>query len=130
MKPVAPVTSTVGVETMPDATTGARSGGTWEREGEGCAAVDVGVGPHPATVAAPDALDQREADAGPLELVGAVQALEHAEQAGRVRHVEADAVVRDPVHDLAVLDGAADGDAGRRAAAGVLDGVADQVAPD
>lgn len=49
-------------------------------------------------MAAHDALDRDQADAGAGEVVGAVQPLEDAEQAVRVAHAEAGAVAGDDVH--------------------------------
>src|SRR5688500_6233589 len=50
-----------------------------------------------------DTADVRQADAGPFELRGAVQALEHAEQLVAVGSVEADTVVLDADDDLVIL---------------------------
>src|SRR6185369_3479804 len=52
--------------------------------------------PHGAAVALHDAAYVRQSHARALELRGAVQSLERGEQALRVRHVKADAVVADP----------------------------------
>ncbi len=71
-----------------------------------------------------------QADAGPLELLGAVQALKHAEQLVDVPHVEADAVVADEEHRFTRLAPAANRDFRFGARAGVLDRVGDQVAKD
>ena len=57
------------------------------------AAAGLGLGPDVAAVAAHDALHRRQADAGAGEVVGAVQALEDAEQPVGIAHVEAGAVV-------------------------------------
>ena len=50
-----------------------------EREVERGAFVHLGFGPDMAAVAFDDALDDGKADAGALEFLGAMQALEHAE---------------------------------------------------
>ena len=74
-----------------------RTGFEWrcglQREVKARAAAGFGFGPDVAAMAAHDALHRRQADAGAREVVGAVQALEHAEQAVGVAHVEAGAVV-------------------------------------
>ena len=51
------------------------------------------LGPNTSAMSGNDALHGREADAGPLEIFGAVQALERAKELLRVAHVEAHAVV-------------------------------------
>src|SRR5207245_7398253 len=56
--------------------------------------------PGPAAVAVDDAPDVRQADPRALELLRAMETLEHAEELGGVLHVEADAVVADEDHDL------------------------------
>src|SRR5207244_2614169 len=68
-----------------------------QREIEARALLRLRFGPYPAAVAHDHALHDREADAGPGELVLAVQPLEHAEELRRVAHVEAHAVVAHPV---------------------------------
>ena len=69
-----------------------------------------------------------QADAGPLELLDAVQALKHAKQLVDVPHVEADAVVADKEHALIRFAPAADLNFGCRARPCILDRVGDQVA--
>ena len=80
-----------------------------------------------AAVPLDDAADGRQADAGALELVVPVQALEHAEQLARIAHVEADAVVADEDVLLAVRVADADLDHRVRPRPRVLHGVVDQV---
>src|SRR5918997_106833 len=82
-----------------------------EGEEEGGALADVALGPHHAPVTLHDALDRREPYAGALEVLRRVQALERAEELGRVGHVEPDPVVADvvdraPVRDAELHDGA------------------------
>src|SRR5918999_5773152 len=81
-----------------------------EGEVEGGALADLALGPHHAPVALHDALDRREPYAGALEVLRRVQALERAEELGRVGHVEPDPVVanvvdRAPVRDAELHDG-------------------------
>ena len=54
--------------------------GPAEGDGKGRALVHFRFGPHPAAVALRDPLDEGEAGALALELVGAVEPLEQAEQ--------------------------------------------------
>ena len=84
-----------------------------------------------AAVARDDAAHVGQTDAGALEILGAVQALEDAEQLAHVFHVEADAVVGDADHPLGpplvlpALGG--DVDLGPLPLARVLEGVAHQI---
>ena len=71
-----------------------------------------------------------QADAGPLELLDAVQALKHAKQLVNIPHVEPGAVVAHEEHRFTRLAPAADLDFRFDARAGVLDRVGDQVAKD
>src|SRR5881296_3504152 len=64
--------------------------------------VGLAFGPDAPAVALHDPLRQRQADSASLELVGAMQALEHAEQLFDEAHVEAHAVVADVAGDLPV----------------------------
>src|SRR5262245_46631147 len=64
-----------------------------QREVEGRAAVDHPFAPHTATVPFDDPPHGGQTDAGPIELLARMQALEDAEQFFRVRHVESDTVV-------------------------------------
>ena len=73
-----------------------------QREVKRRAFVRLAFGPDAPAMAGDDAVDDRQADAGAFEIVGAMQALEHAEEFLRVALVEADAVVADEVHRLAV----------------------------
>jgi len=53
-------------------------------------------------MAANDALDRGEPDAGSLELLGGVQALKHSEELARIGHVEAGAVVAHEIGNAAI----------------------------
>ena len=86
-----------------------------------------GFGPDPAAVAADDALDGGEADAGSGELGGGVEALEGGEQLVGEGHVEAGAVVADVVDGGAAGLLAAELDARGGLVAGELPGVAEEV---
>ena len=55
-----------------------------------------------------DPLDVGKPDSGAFELVAAVQALENPEQLFRILHVEADTVVTDGNHHLAIVAGLGD----------------------
>src|SRR5258706_16264000 len=95
---------------------------SWKREVERGPAIDLGFGPHPATVGQDDALDDRQPDPGAFVVLCAVQALEHAEQLVDVTHVEPGPVV---AHEIGARAGglARDGpdpNRGRIAAASVL----------
>jgi len=74
-------------------------------------------------VPADDAANVGQADAGPLEIVGAVQALERAEQPGRILHVEADTVVAHPDDRLLLPFFRPDRHVGHLSRPGVLEGV-------
>src|SRR5919109_1807983 len=82
------------------APTGVASFAHSEREGEGRAAVDGRLCPHAPAVAVHDALHDRQPDARPLVVLGAVQPLEDAEELVRVARVEAHPVVADEVDRL------------------------------
>src|SRR5262245_42575535 len=88
--------------------------GGGQREVEGRALFRRGVGPDAAAVAADDALRGGEADAGALELLDGMQALEWAEELVGIRQVEAGTVVANVEHDLAVAAAATEGDLGGR----------------
>src|SRR5215468_3986980 len=60
-----------------------------ERKGKCRALVDRRLGPHPPAVAMDDPLYNRQADARPVVLLGAVQALEHPEEFPNVLHIKA-----------------------------------------
>ena len=99
-----------------------------QREVKARAAVDLGLGPDLAAMAAHDAPHRRQADAGAREVAGAVQALEHAEQAVGEAHVEAGAVVaHGEACRLAVAAALEARCCACAALAGVLPGVAEQV---
>src|SRR6185295_16573048 len=106
------------------ATSGAASLRT-ERELEPAAAAELRRRGDLAAVALDDPAHVGEADAGALELAGAVQALEHLEQAIGAGHVEADAVVGDVVGDLVAARLAPDLDLDPLAVLRVLERVVD-----
>src|SRR3989338_1178669 len=56
--------------------------------------------PHPPAVLGHDALDDGQPDAGALEFIHAMQALEYAEQFIRILHVEPDTVILYMINDL------------------------------
>ena len=93
---------------------------------EGRALAGLGLHPDAPAVAGDDAAADGEPDAVAGQLVAAVQALEHDEDALEVLGLDADAVVAHPQVPLLPLLGRADVDARRRGAA-ELEGVADQV---
>src|SRR5690606_30486277 len=95
---------------------------------EGCALVEPSLGPDATAVAFDDPPHAGQTDAGAFEFLHAVQTLEHPKQLRGVLHVEADAVVANVDHRFPFVTLGTDLDAGRRAVAAVLDGVADQVA--
>src|SRR5258706_1435833 len=100
-----------------------------EGEREGRALLDGALGPDPSSVALDDTRDRREADPRSLELVGAVQPLEGAEELVRVRHLEAGAVV--PHEEVGrVPVGAAELDPRRAVLARELPGIPEQVLED
>src|SRR4051794_24140234 len=95
-----------------------------EREKEGGAATDSGVGPDPSAVANDDTLDCGQANAGTLKFVGMMKTLEHAKKLVRVLHVETHAIIAHEQHRLAVLFAiTANLDLGWVAWPGVFDGV-------
>lgn len=59
--------------------------------------IDLSLGPGPAAVAVDDSADVRQPDAGPLELVRAVQPLENAKELAGVFRVKTGAVVPPPM---------------------------------
>lgn len=84
-----------------------------------------------AAVAQNNPLDDRQPDAGAFVLLGAVHALEHAEQLVAIAHIKAHAVVFNRVNSCCFALGlAGDRDHRRVAPAGVLDRVARPVEPD
>src|SRR5207245_2637303 len=93
---------------------GVRQAPEWlQHEVEGGAFAHRPFRPDPAAVAVHDAPGGGQADAGPWELAGAVQALERAEQPVGIDHVETDPIVLDEDAGFAVDHLAADGDPGR-----------------
>ena len=89
--------------------------------------VDRPLCPHAPTMPLHDSLDDRQTDAGALELLGAVEPLEDAEQLVGVFHLESRTVVPDEVRQLARAGGTADLDRRLGARARELPGVADEV---
>lgn len=81
-------------------------------------------------VAFDDALDDRQADAGAFKFLGAVQALEDAEQFVGVFHIETDAVVADENDGFIVHGAQADFNDGGFARPAVFDGIGKQVGKD
>jgi hypothetical protein len=75
-----------------------------------------------------DALNSRQADAGPFERFGLVQTLEDAKQLVGIPHVETDSVVPDE-HDRLVFlsSGASYLDLRLRTCPGEFDGVGDEI---
>src|SRR5438874_1765875 len=63
------------------------------------------LGPHPATMAADNALDRCQSDSRALELLRPVKPLEGAKQFVGVCHIEAGAVVPDEIDQLPFLVG-------------------------
>src|SRR5262245_56745594 len=98
-----------------------------ECEVERRALVLSSLGPDAPPVSTDDPLDRRQTDAGALELLGRVQALERGEQLVRIAHVEPRAVVAHEVRGLAVDDRPTELDARAVAVAGELPGVPEQV---
>ena len=86
-----------------------------------------GLGPDLAAVAMDDALRDGEADAVAVEILGAMQALEHAEQLAGKGHVEAGAVVGDDIEVRPSSIAAADLDARAFCLCSELHRVADQL---
>jgi len=64
-----------------------------QSEIEGCTVVQFPLRPDSATVFLNDPLHGRQTDAGALEVLGAMQALEDSKQFVDILHVEADAIV-------------------------------------
>src|SRR5262245_40794701 len=89
-----------------------------ERKVKCRALVEGSLGPHPPAVAVDDALYNRQADARPVVLVSAVQALEHAEEFPNILHIKAHAVVLDKIDALAIALATADFDHRHLALAG------------
>src|SRR2546421_5170451 len=94
------------------------------------AAVGLRLGPDTPAVAVDDALRDRQADAGAVIVLGAVQPLEHPKELVGVAHVEADAVVAHKIHGLPALRAPAHGDTRHVAVGGKLEGVGQQVDED
>src|SRR5882724_7421984 len=66
-----------------------------QREKEGGTFVQLGFGPHPASMAGNQPMNDGKAHPGSGKLLDPVQTLEHAEELVVIAHVEADAVVLD-----------------------------------
>src|SRR5882724_1924837 len=79
---------------------------------------------------ADDPVDDRKTDSSPWKIACVVQTLECLEQLSGIRHVETRAIVADEADGLALDLDLADLDLGRRAVAGELPRVADQVVED
>src|SRR5690242_9047708 len=77
----------------PPARAGSGFGRFAERKEERRPLIRLGLGPEPPPMVPHHQVHDREPDAGTFKLPGAVEALEGLTQAGRVRHVEAHAVV-------------------------------------
>src|SRR5204863_1000530 len=71
---------------------------------KGPSAAHCAFGPHRTAVAANNAPDGRESDAGPLELRVGVKPLKHPKQLSRVSHVETCSVVTDEECGAAAFD--------------------------
>src|SRR5580658_128954 len=99
------------------------------REREYRAVVHLAFGPHPSAVPGNHPMHDGESDARAAKLVGAVQALENAEELVRIIHIESDPVVPDRVLILRSDFATADFDARAGLFAAVFDGVGDQVGP-
>jgi hypothetical protein len=74
-----------------------------------------------------DPLDGGESDPGAGELRGGVESLEGSEELVSVRHVEADAVVANVIHEAIALPPSAELDSRRRLSARELPGIPEQV---
>src|SRR6266511_3010212 len=77
-------------------------GSALEAEEERRSRAGLGLRPHSPAVPMHDPLDDGEADPGPLVFLGPVHPLKHPEQLVGVAHVEADAVVLDEIHPMAL----------------------------
>src|ERR1700704_4511307 len=77
-----------------------------------------------------DALHNRQTDSRSTKFFRSVQALEDPKERVRIAHVESGPIVIHLVDGLATFDSAADPDSRLRALRAVLQGVADEVAPD
>src|ERR1700730_1178790 len=104
--------------------------GVLQSEMECGAKVGFGLRPDPPTVALDDSLHGRQADTGAFVILGPVQALEDAEQASRVLHVEADSVVPHEVGRRRLRRVAADDDLRNLDVSAELQRIADQVGVD
>src|SRR5262249_31068875 len=94
------------------------------------ALVNRRLGPHPPAVAMDDPLYNCQANARPVVLISAVQALEHPEEFPNVLHIKAYAVVLDKIDALALGLAAADFDHRHLPLAGKLEGVSAQIDQD
>src|SRR5712691_1110090 len=101
-----------------------------ERKGKCRTLVESRLGPHPPAVAVDDPLYNRQADARPVVLVGAVQALKHPEEFSNVLHIKAYAVVLDKIDALAIDLVAANFDHRHLPLAGKFEGVGAQIDQD
>ena len=98
-----------------------------EREVENSAFACFAFGAHLAAVAMDDALDGRQADTGSFELLGSVQALEHAEKLSGITHIETRTIIDDTIDCPAFDSLAIDQDMSGAATARIFDRVIDQI---
>src|SRR5439155_22561845 len=97
---------------------------------ESRAVAQLRLGPDPATMFVDDALYGGQTQAVPGKLVGAMQAMEHAEEFVFVAHVKTDAIVVDEIHNAFLGLAAAGGDEGGLARRAELERIVQQVGPD
>src|SRR5215212_9849162 len=97
---------------------------------EGSTATHAALRPSVPSVALDNTPDGGQPDAGALELLHAMQPLEHPKKLIYVLHFEANPVVADEVDGLVLLYSTADLDLGSLAGARVLEGVGEEVLPD
>src|SRR5579862_8934937 len=105
----------------------ARLGMAWQTELEDGALARCAFGAYLAPMALDDPLDDREADAGALELALRMQSLEDPEELGGVLHVEPRTVVLHQVGRPILYRLASNIDASRVTAGGELVGVGQQI---
>src|SRR5205823_3735271 len=105
---------------------------SFQREVERGTRVNLRFGPNPSAVPLDDPVDDRQADAGTLEILTAVHSLKHPEELAGVFHVEAGPIIPNKVGWT--LDGIglkdANFDPGLFVLARVLDGVTQEVDED
>src|SRR3954469_17108029 len=86
--------------------------------------------PHPSAMPRNDALDDRQSNPCPGELIHPVQALKYSEQLVAVAHVETCAVVAHTIDDVPALRGCGHIDHRSFTRTAVLDGIGEQIGPD